>query len=69
MNQLVVLTGWIRARRRRLERDERGANLVEYLLLLSLIAIAVIGAVVFLSSQLSPKYTQAGSVLSGASGN
>ena len=47
---------------------ESVANLVEYLLLLSLIAIAVIGAVVFLGSQISPKFNQAGSSLSGASG-
>ena len=62
---LFVLKTWLQAR---LARDERGANLVEYVLLVSLIAIAVIGAVMFLSSQLSPKYTQAGSQLSTASG-
>ena len=45
-----------------------GANLVEYLLLVSLIAIAVMGAVLFLGSQLSPKFSQAGSQISGASG-
>jgi len=64
MNLFVVRT-WLRAR---LNRDERGANLVEYLLLLSLIAIAVMGAVLFLGSQLSPKFSQAGSHLSTASG-
>ena len=47
---LFVLRTWLRAR---LNRDERGANLVEYLLLVSLIAIAVIGAVKFLGGQLS----------------
>jgi Flp pilus assembly pilin Flp len=62
---LFVLRTWVRAR---VNRDERGANLVEYLLLVSLIAIAVIGAVLFLGSQLSPKFNQAGSTLSGASG-
>ncbi len=62
---LFVLKTWLQAR---VARDERGANLVEYVLLVSLIAIAVIGAVMFLSSQLSPKYTQAGSQLSTASG-
>jgi Flp pilus assembly pilin Flp len=65
VDYFVVLHGWLRAR---FGRDERGANLVEYLLLLSLIAIAVIGAVVFLGSQISPKFNQAGSSLSGASG-
>jgi len=62
---LFVLRTWLRARA---HRDERGANLVEYLLLVSLIAIAVIGAVLFRGSQLSPKFNQAGSTLSGASG-
>ncbi len=60
---LFVVKTWLRAR---FGRDERGANLVEYVLLVSLIAIAAIGAVMFLSSQLSPKYTQAGSQLSSA---
>ena len=59
----VVLHGWLRAR---VGRDERGANLVEYLLLLSLIAIAVIGAVIFLGSQISPVFNHAGSTLSTA---
>ncbi len=59
----VVLRGWLRAR---VGRDERGANLVEYLLLLSLIAIAVIGAVIFLGSQISPVFNHAGSTLSTA---
>ena len=62
---LFVLRTWLRARFR---RDERGATLVEYLLLVSLIAIAVIGAVRFFGGQLSPKFNQAGSALSTASG-
>jgi Flp pilus assembly pilin Flp len=62
---LFVFRTWLRAR---VLRDERGANLVEYVLLLSLIAIAVIGAVLFFGTQLSPKYNQAGSQLSSAPG-
>jgi Flp pilus assembly pilin Flp len=62
---LFVLRTWLRAR---VNRDECGANLVEYLLLVSLIAIAVIGAVKFFGGQLSPKFSQAGSQLSTASG-
>jgi len=62
---LFVFRTWLRAR---VLGDERGANLVEYLLLLSLIAIAVIGAVLFFGAQLSPKYNQAGSQLSSATG-
>ena len=62
---LYVLRTWIRAR---WARDERGANLIEYLLLISLIAIAVIGAIAFLGSQLTPKFNGAGSALSSAGG-
>jgi Flp pilus assembly pilin Flp len=61
---LFVLKTWIQARR---ARDERGANLVEYLLLVGLIAIAVMAAIAFLGSQLSPKLSQAGSRLSTGS--
>ena len=68
VNQLVVLQGWIQARLGRAARDERGASLIEYLLLLSLIAIAVMSAVAFLGGQLSPKFNGAGSALSSAGG-
>jgi pilus assembly protein Flp/PilA len=61
---LFVLRTWIRAR---LARDERGANLVEYLLLVALIAIAAMAAITFLGSQLNPKFSQAGSHLSTGS--
>jgi Flp pilus assembly pilin Flp len=61
----VVWKAWIQAR---LARDDRGSNLVEYILLISLIAVAVMGAVAYLGSQLSPKYNGAGSQLSVASG-
>jgi Flp pilus assembly pilin Flp len=43
--------------------DERGANLVEYLLLVSLIAIAVIAAVVFLGGTVKGGFDGAGSGL------
>ena len=62
---LYVLRTWIRAR---WARDERGASLIEYVLLVSLIAMAVIGAITFLGSQLSPRFNNAGSQLSSAPG-
>jgi Flp pilus assembly pilin Flp len=64
MNYLVLET-WLRAR---WAKDERGANLVEYILLIALIALAVIAAVVLLRGQISSKFSQAGSRLS-ANGN
>jgi Flp pilus assembly pilin Flp len=43
---------------------ERGANLVEYILLITLVALAVIAAVVFLRGQVSDKFGDAGSKIS-----
>ena len=45
-------------------KDERGANLVEYILLVALIALAVIAAVIFLRGQVSDKFNETGSKLS-----
>jgi Flp pilus assembly pilin Flp len=58
---IFALATWLRAR---FAREERGASLVEYLLLVSLIAMAVIGAVIFLGSALNDAYENAGSRLS-----
>ena len=58
------LGAWLSAR---LPRGERGANLVEYLLLVSLIAMAVIGAVIFLGGELRDSLSGAGSELSNIS--
>lgn len=48
MNQIAILqetiVSWLRAR----FADERGASLVEYALLLALIAVVAIGALIFL---------------------
>ena len=63
MNLFVVRT-WLRAR---FATDERGANLVEYVLLVVLIALAVIAAVVFLRGQVIGKFNNAGSRLSTGS--
>ena len=60
MNLFVIKT-WLQAK---LARDEQGANLVEYILLIALIALAVIGAVVFLRGQLVDKFDYTGSKIS-----
>lgn len=60
---LFFVGTWLRAR---WARDERGANLVEYLLLVGLIAIAVMGAVAFLGGQVTGLFNQAGSQVSRA---
>jgi Flp pilus assembly pilin Flp len=61
---LFVLKSWLQAK---FAKDERGANLVEYILLVALIALAVIAAVVFLRGQVSSKFDQTGSRLSTGS--
>jgi Flp pilus assembly pilin Flp len=60
MNFFVLKT-WLQSR---FTKDERGANLVEYILLVALIALAVIAAVVFLRGQVSDKFNETGSKLS-----
>ena len=58
---LYVLKMWLQAK---VARDERGASLVEYILLVALIALAVIAAVVFLRGEVSSKFEETGSKLS-----
>ena len=58
---LFVLRTWLQAK---FTKDERGASMVEYILLVALIALAVIAAVVFLRGQVSSKFNEAGSKLS-----
>ena len=60
---LFVLKSWLQAK---FANNERGANLVEYILLVALIALAVIAAVVFLRGQVSSKFDQTGSKLSSS---
>jgi len=58
---LYVLKTWLQAK---FTKDERGANLVEYILLVALIALAVIAAVIFLRGSVSSKFDETGSKLS-----
>ena len=48
----------------RMPRDENGASLVEYALLVALIAVVCIGAVSFLGTNASAKFSTTGSSLS-----
>jgi len=58
---LFMVRSWLTTK---CARDDRGANLVEYILLVSLIAMAVIAAVVFVGGQLGNSFNTAGSKLS-----
>jgi Flp pilus assembly pilin Flp len=62
MNVFVFRT-WLQAK---FGKDEVGASMVEYILLVALIALAVIAAVVFLKDQVNSKFNQAGSQLSSS---
>jgi pilus assembly protein Flp/PilA len=60
---LFVMRTWLQAK---FSNDERGASMVEYILLVALIALAVIAAVVFLRGQIQSKFSDAGSQLSNS---
>jgi len=59
MNLFLVKT-WLKAR---FTDTERGATMVEYVLILALIAILVIGIVAALGNSVSSKFSQASSGL------
>ena len=52
---------WVQSR---IHRDEDGASLVEYALLVALIAVVCIAAVTFVGSSASAKFSSVGSNLS-----
>ncbi len=60
LTTLNVLKTWFEAK---FVKDEDGASLVEYILLVALIALAVIAAVMFLGGGINSKFDQAGSAL------
>jgi Flp pilus assembly pilin Flp len=60
---LFVMRTWLQAR---FSGTERGASMVEYILLVALIALAVIAAVVFMRNQLQDSFSNAGSKVSNA---
>jgi pilus assembly protein Flp/PilA len=62
MNLFVVRT-WLQAR---FTATERGASMVEYILLVALIALAVIAAVSFLGGTMTSKFNTEGSILSSS---
>ena len=59
---LFLVKTWLKAR---FTDTERGATMVEYVLILALIAILVIGIVAALGGQVSSKFSQASSGLAG----
>ena len=59
---LFVLKAWIQAK---FSSDERGAAMVEYGLLLALIAVIAIAALTVLGNNVSSKFSSVGSAVGG----
>ncbi|MGK5111235.1 MULTISPECIES: Flp family type IVb pilin [unclassified Geodermatophilus] len=66
INPLATLVTLVALAKDRVQREEKGATAVEYGLMVGLIAIAIIGAVMFLSDELSGLFDQIGNELSTA---
>ncbi|QXC62077.1 Flp family type IVb pilin [Aquihabitans sp. G128] len=62
LNTYNMLASYLRAR---FGDDERGASLVEYALLVALIAVVCIVAVTFLGTSASSKFSKVGSSING----
>ena len=60
---LFVFRTWLEAR---FTATERGASMVEYILLVALIALAVLASVTFLSRTMNDSFNREGSQLSSA---
>jgi pilus assembly protein Flp/PilA len=65
-NPLASLVTLVALAKDRVQREEKGATAVEYGLMVGLIAIAIIGAVMFLSDELSALFDEIGTSLSTA---
>ena len=57
-----MLRRWT-AHQSRFIQDEEGASMVEYALLVALIAVVVIAAALFLGQQISDKFSEVGATL------
>lgn len=65
LKSLVSVQSWVATRKA--EIDERGATAVEYGLMVGLIAVAIIGAVSFLSNSVKSTFNRAGNSMNGVS--
>ena len=61
MLHLEFISAWIRT----LAKSERGASLVEYALLVALIAVVCIAAISFLAGRINDTFSQVGNSLGG----
>ncbi len=61
--KLAALTNCLFSSRLRMRRDERGASLIEYGLLVALIAIVCVVAITFVGSATANSFSSAGSLV------
>ena len=66
INLYASLVSLISVAQDRVRREEKGATAVEYGLMVGLIAVVIIGAVVFLGEELNGLFTEIGTELSTA---
>jgi Flp pilus assembly pilin Flp len=66
ITQISVLRAWARARLNVTEQNERGANLVEYILLIAFIALLVVVAITGLKTAISDKFDTSKDCLNNA---
>ena len=66
INLYASLVSLISVAQDRVRREEKGATAVEYGLMVGLIAVVIIGAVVFLGEELDGLFTEIGTALSTA---
>jgi pilus assembly protein Flp/PilA len=65
-NPLASLVTLVALAKDRVQREEKGATAVEYGLMVGLIAVFIIGAVMFLSDELEGLFREIGTALSTA---
>lgn len=63
LTNLDFIANWLKAR---FNVDDRGASLVEYALLVALIAVVCIGAITFLGNQADEGFSKTGNAISAA---
>ncbi len=65
MNTINMVWAYCQANIRTRIKDERGASLVEYALLLALIAVVCIAAITFIGNKADESFSSTGSAIGG----
>ena len=65
MTPINIFWAWCQANVRARVKSERGASLVEYALLLALIAVVCIAAITFIGNKADESFSSTGSAING----